>query len=127
MSVDIRERLRNPKSETELWKTAEEAAAEIERLEEALHWWQSIEQVRLNSEVERLRSDGASELASVREEVKRLLGVVREATAEVVRLRALLDEKPSGELAGLTDSDPSARDLLPELSVIRRVMFGSKE
>lgn len=29
---------------------------EIERLTEALHWWQSIEQVRLNSEIGRLRT-----------------------------------------------------------------------
>lgn len=46
---------------------------------------------------------------------------------ENARLRALLDERTSGELAGRTDSRPSAAELLPELAVIRRVMFGKGE
>ena len=41
---------------------------EIERLKEALHWWQSVEQVRLRAEIERLRGEQREREAKGEEE-----------------------------------------------------------
>ena len=99
---------------------------EIERLTEALHWWQSIEQVRLNSEIERLQHDNMrlqtakdyaydphnGELSKRNREIERLLAVCKDKTtllkdayAENERLTAERDRLLNAFAAAYGDAE----------------------
>lgn len=100
---DMREIERLRAAETHDLRCKAGFRAEIERLTEALHWWQSIEQVRLNSEIERL----TAERDAYHESNERLAAIVSGKNAEIERLReAIKDELETLRTSGIPANDP---------------------